>query len=835
MKIYLGLVILLIIVSCTSEQPLEEIPNDWMFRQRAYPSGKIDKTAYLQALSFRKAALAKPSIQTRNDNDWQLAGPTNIGGRITDLEMLSDNLKTIFAATASGGIFRSDDLGVNWSPIFDETGVLSIGDMAFAPSNERIIYVGTGEANAGGNSLAYDGLGVYKSTDQGANWQHLGLEDAGSIGKVLVAPDNPDLVYVAAMGTLFANNTDRGVYRSKDGGNTWEQVLYISSKTGAIDLAIHPEDNDIIYAAMWERVRRPDNRAYGGSTSGIYRSTDGGDNWDELTNGLPATANQKGRIGIAISKSSPNILYANYARGDNGQLEGVYRTEDGGNTWGRINSEEITSVPFMWWFGKIFINPNDPDNVILTSLQMFESVNGGANWRFVGPEMHVDQHAVFIHPQNVNFRVFGNDGGVYLQNLDEVSVNSVRHLINTPITQFYTCAIDFQNPERLFGGTQDNGTLRTVTGAVDNWDKIFGGDGFSVLIDPTDSDIVYAQSQFGNLGRSLDGGNTFKFIKSGFPASSRFNWSMPTVFEPGDPSTLYIGSERVLRTENRGDQWTVISPDLTKGSGEGNLQFGTLTSISVSSVNTNIIYTGADDGSVHVSKDRGFNWINVDNRIPDRWITSVHASPLDESTAYLTLSGYRFGKQEGHVYKTKDFGESWTDISGNLPDIPVNDIIQNPTTGLLYLATDIGVFQAGEDGANWALLGNALPNVVVSDLKLHVPTQMLVVATYGRSLYKINLEATTSTSKVEDPRLSLLAYPNPFKHNCWLEIKSELEEEAEIQLFDSDGQLLSVLFTGKFSKNRQVIELELEGLPSGTYFAQLNSERINKTIRLLKQ
>ncbi len=832
--VYLSLLLLAtLLFACNipDKNKVEKIPNDYFYRQRAYPTGKIDKQAYLSALAYRKEQTITKKIEARSGSDWELAGPLNIGGRVTDIEMFSDNQNTIFVATASGGIFRSDNQGEDWYPIFDETASLSIGDMALAPSDERIMYVGTGEANAGGNSLAYDGLGVYRSDNQGATWEHLGLENAGSIGKVVVDHADPERVFVAAMGSLFANNSERGVFRSTDSGTNWEQVLSVSDSTGAIDLAIHPNDGNIIYAAFWERIRRPDRRSYGGATSGIYRSSDGGDTWQELTQGLPTAASQKGRIGIAISPSSPNVLYAMYVNAETGGIEGIYRTENGGNNWQKINSNGIDSPPYMWWFGKVFIHPNDADHVFVTSLNMFESRNRGTSWDRISPNMHVDQHSVFVHPQNENLRLFGNDGGIYIQ----YNTNSIAwHLLDIPITQFYACAIDFQQPERLYGGTQDNGTVRTRTGELDDWELIYGGDGFTPLIDPTNSNTIYAQYQYGNLARSLNGGNNFSNITGSLPSSARRNWNMPVVLEPNDANTLFIGANRVYRSRNRGNTWIPISPDLTNGLTDGNLVFATLTSLSVSPLDTDIIYAGTDDGNVQVTTDGGQNWTKISEDLPVRWVTSVFASPSEAGTAYVTFSGYRYGSNQGHVFKTTDFGTSWIDISSSLPDIPANDILQNPSTNLLYLATDIGVFYSVDEGENWNLLGEALPNVVVTDLKLHEPTQMLVAATYGRSLHKIDIGEQTATKEISEIDLKIVAFPNPFQEQVQIEFTLDKPQHIRLDLYDAQGRKVRTIFEGKKGVSTQQFVVDTKNLVAGTYYCRVQSGGARQVISLVK-
>jgi len=407
--------------------------------------------------------------------------------------------------------------------------------------------------------------------------------------------------------------------------------------TGAIDVAIHPTNPDTIYAAMWERIRRPNRRSYGGSTCGIYRSYDGGENWTELTNGLPVLSHEKGRIGIDISVSDPNILYAIYAD-KTGYFNGVYKSYDHGDTWTQTNDASLSNSysSFGWWFGRLKVDPVDPDNVFVIGLDIYRTQNGGNSWtNQSGANVHVDQHAVYIHPLNNSFVLLGNDGGLYS------SVNggsSWSWNTTLPITQFYTCEIDYQLPQRLYGGTQDNGTNRTTTGELNDWQRIYGGDGFYVLVDPSNNDYVYAEYQYGGLGRSTNGGAYFTSATSGISGSDRFNWMCPVVFDPTNTQTLYFGTNKLYRSTNRAVSWQVISNDLTDGAGTGNLAYNTLTTISISSLNPEIIYTGSDDGNVHVSINAGFSFENISNGLPKRWITRVVADPIEENTDGMSFN-----------------------------------------------------------------------------------------------------------------------------------------------------------------------------------------------------
>ncbi|MGB5531273.1 MAG: hypothetical protein WBQ32_15000, partial [Ignavibacteriaceae bacterium] len=646
------------------------------------------------------------------------------------------------------------------------TYTMSIGDLVLDTTNPNIIYVGTGEVNGGGGSVTYGGNGVYKSTDAGTTWNHIGLAATEYISRIIVDPIYPQRLFLGAMGKLFGKNSERGLFRSTDGGTTWENKLFISDSTGCIDVAINPVNPNIVYAAMWERIRKPDRRSYGGPTCGLYQSTDGGETWTELTNGIPNNSANIGRIGISICASSPNIIYAIYAD-DIGYFYGVYKSTNNGDSWTRTNDGSLGSLfsSYGWWFGNIRVDPVNPNNVFVMGLDVYKTTNGGSSWFYSSGSMHVDQHGMYIHPANPNFIVAGNDGGVYKSSNSGSGWTKVSIM---PITQFYTCEVDYQFPNRYYGGTQDNGTNRTLTGILNDWQQIFGGDGFYVLVDPSDNNYVYAESQYGGFGRSTTGGSYGSFIYglNGVSGSDRFNWSTPFIIDPTNPTILYLGTHRLYKSTNRAVSWTPISPDLTNGPPTGNQVYGTITALAAAASDTNVVYVGTDDGNIWVTLDGGLNWTKISDPLPVRWVTRVAVDPYDASTAYVTLSGYRYDEYLPHVFRTTNSGASWIDISSNLPDAPVNDIIVDPdSAGRLYVGTDVGVFVSNSLGSTWNYLGENLPNAPITDLVLHNPTRTLIAATYGRSMYSIDL---TPITVINDEVITVKDFvlfqnfPNPF-------------------------------------------------------------------------
>ena len=798
----------------------DETPHDFMFMQRAYPTGEIKSDAYSNAIGWKKEQQQRSNAAVL----WEFAGPTNVGGRITDIEIPNDQAETYYVGTASGGVFKTTDGGSNWLPIFDDQEILSIGDIEISENNTETIWVGTGEVNAGGGSLAYDGNGVFKSTNAGITWQSKGLPNVGSISKIVIDPDNDDAIFVSAMGPLFRNDTNRGVYKSVDGGDTWEQKLFVSDSTGIIDMAIHPTNGDIIYAASWERIRRPEYRQYGGETSRLYRSLDGGDTWIEMTNGLPSLPSEKGRISIAISQSNPEVLYSRYADAT-GNIQGVYKTVDGGDVWTEVNGSGLQNVGFHWWFRGVVIDPDDENIIYNVDFNVQKSTDGGANWSPAFPGAHVDQHALAFNRMVPGAVVLGNDGGVYYSADDGASYLKD---VSLPITQFYRVHVDAQNDAKVYGGAQDNNTIRTTTGSVDDWSAIYGGDGFQSLVDPTNTAVIYALSQRGNLGKSINNGANFSGATNGISGSDRKNWDTPIVMDPFDSQILYYGANRLYKTTNAAGNWTAISPDLTNGSGGGNLTFGTIISISVSPIDTSTIYVGTDDGNVWITNNGGGNWTNVSASLPNRWVTKVLASRSDLNTVYVTFSGYRYGEDNGHVYKSDDNGANWTDISSGLPDIPVNDILED-VYGNLFLGTDIGVLASPDQGANWSVLGENLPSVVVTDMHIHEASEYLYIGTYGRSMYKLDLSEDILSVAHRSFSETIAIYPNPATDYVTISA-SESFENISVGIYDAMGREIS---RRDFSSSNTDEQISTQGFSKGMYFVKISNGHSQTTRKVV--
>jgi photosystem II stability/assembly factor-like uncharacterized protein len=719
------------------ERDAKTPPEDSFLTQRVthggIPVGALKK-ARAQATRL-KASRASSTDEQSSVATWQFVGPTNIGGRIVDIAVDPAAADTIYVAAATGGIWKSTDKGATFTPIWPATNPQAMG--ALAITSNGILFAGLGEANPGGGSITYGGSGIYRSADGGASWEQVGLTDSGAIGRIMVDPTDPQHLFVAAAGDLFNPGGERGVYESSDGGSTWTLVLSgDNDTTGAVDLAIDPLNPNRVFAAMWDHRREPDLRRYGGAGSGLYRTTDGGTTWQRLTNGFPGANAAIGRIGVALAASNPQRVYA-IVNQTSGPFQGFYRSDDGGNTWTNVPADTKLAdaqATFGWWFGRLWVDPVNPARVFAAGVSLCESQNSGASFtEHLSP--HADHHAMAWDPKVPGRVYLGNDGGTYRSDVNAANDQWTK-AVSEPYTQFYSVDVSEQDENRLVGGAQDNGVNRSYGGA--SWNSYVFGDGLAALINPVDQNLVYGCFQYGNCYRSTDGGNTTTYFTPAI-ASARRNWFAPLVFDPSNPAILYFGGNRVHRSTNNATSWSVISPDLTGGPGpDPSYPFGTVTTLASARTDPNRIFAGTDDGRVWFTTNLGASWTRVtDPDVPGTWVTRVAIDPSNAAVAYATFSGFRSGSDLPYVVKTTDGGATWSNIAGDLPQAPVNDIvIVGPT---LYLATDVGVFRSNDGGATWLTAGNDLPNVPVTDLEYRAASKTLYAATFGRGIYALPL------------------------------------------------------------------------------------------------
>jgi photosystem II stability/assembly factor-like uncharacterized protein len=785
-------------------------------------------------------------------------GPAVMSGRVVDLAVFEEDPSIFYAASASGGLLKTVNGGVTWENVFDSQTTVSIGDVAINPTDHNVVWVGTGEANNRQSSSWGDG--VYKSTDGGRSWTHMGLRDSQHVGRIIVDPQDTDIVYVAALGRLWGANKERGVFKTTDGGVTWQHVLAINEDTGAVDLIMDPANSKVLLAAAYQRRRTGWGFNGGGTHSGLYKTVDGGRTWRKLAGGLPT--GDIGRIGLDVYRKDSNLVYAIVEHREGG----VFRSEDKGETWTKINSLN----PRPMYFSQIRVDPNDQQRIYVNGVNLHISDDGGKTFRDDGATaVHLDHHAFWINPRNSRHLIDGNDGGVWVS---RDRARTWEHLNNYPIGQFYNVDVDMRQPYHIYGGMQDNASwggpssVRDRQGiANEHWYQMLACDGMFTVVDPADSDTIYTNCQNGRIVRYDRRTGERKMImpqpESGQPPL-RWNWTAPIIVSPHDKKTLYTGANRVFKSTDRGQTWTSVSPDLTfalnrdemlimgvsgrdivVARNDGMSSFGNITSLAESPRRAGLLYGGTDDGNVHVSRDGGATWQNITRGVAGVpkliYVSRLTPSAFAEGTVYASFDGHRSDDFKPYVYVSTDFGATWRSISNNLPAGSVYVIKEDPKNqDLLYVGTEFGLFVSTDRGAQWTRW-KGMPTVAVYDLVVHPRDNDLILGTHGRSfivfddispLQQLSAKALSSPSHLFDIGPAVQYIPN---ENGWFLggrsfrapnrqlgafvnyfVRSPAKEDVTIAISDASGKVVRQL-TGPKTAGLHRVAWDLRAEPIG--------------------
>jgi photosystem II stability/assembly factor-like uncharacterized protein len=773
--------------------------------------------------------------------EWRSIGPCNMGGRVADVEGVPGNPNLVYVATGAGGIFKTTNGGMTWTPIFERQNTISVGDIALEPNNPDVIWVGTGEANPR-NSVSF-GDGVYKSVDGGKSWKHLGLKDTNSISRIVIHPTNPDIAYVAALGHVWGANEERGVFMTTDGGATWKKTLYIDPSHGAADLEIDPQNPNILYAGMWLFERKPWTFKSGSEKGGVFRSTDGGRTWNKVTNGLPKLI---GRISVRVAPSNANVVYVIMESKDGA----LYRSDDKGETF-RMVYRNNNIVQRGFYYTTVRVDPANENKVYAISSPLYVSIDGGRTFRTISPRTHIDYHALWIDPQNPKYLWQGQDGGVAVS---RDGGDNWEYVNNFPAGQFYQVSADNRQPFYwLSGGLQDNGTwtgpsrTREPAGILnDDWRMISFGDGFYALNHPDDPDLYLTESQAGNIVRtdmrnreqqSVDpyaggaggGAENQKF---------RFNWNSPIIPSPHDKNTVYIGGNVIFKSTDFGKSWAKISEDLTTNDKAKQKSAGgpianenssaeyycTILSIAESPRQAGMIWAGTDDGNLQLTTDSGKSWTNLIKNVKglpaESAVSHIEPSRVSAGTAYVAFDRHKMDDYRPYVYKTTDGGKSFKNVTDNLPkNAYVHALCEDPKNpNLLYAGTELGLYASYTGGENWLSLGlKNFPNVAVHDIVVHLRDNDLILATHGRSFWvlddatpiqQMNQTVLSSDVTLFDVRPALrfttrftrygigdavFTGPNPPTGaliHYYLKDKLDAKTTAKLQILDASGKVV---------------------------------------------
>lgn len=806
--------------------------------------------AQSSALDLQNALQKKAILEQKSwfkSHSFENVGPTVMSGRVVDLAVNPVNSLEFYVAYASGGVWYTNNGGNTFVPVSDNAPTQNCGSLA-VDWKSGTIWLGTGEVNSSRSS--YAGIGILKSADKGKTWENLGLLDSHHISKIVINPNNPNEIVVGVIGHLYSNNEERGVFKTIDGGKTWKKTLFVDEASGVIDVSVAANNFNVQYASVWQRNRKAWHFEGSGKSSGIYKSIDGGATWVCITNGDNGFPHNEGvgRIGIAVYDES--FIYAvldNQNKRPNQNQKSdiskdankamfetdvigaeVYMSQDGGVSWVRAHNGFLDDLYYSYgyYFGNISVDVKNKNRLIIGGVPLLLSEDGGKTFTSIDKEnVHSDHHVTWINPNNPNHIINGNDGGV---NISFDSGKSWTKCNNSAVGQFYAINVDEQEPYNIYGGLQDNGvwvgpsnyqhSLEWQQGGRYPYEQLGGGDGMQVQIDRRNPNIVYLGSQHGNYVR-VDRLKkkrvhiTPKSNKNEKPF--RFNWQTPILLSHHNQDIVYFGSNFLHRSMNQGESWELISPDLTKGLKEGNVPFGTITTIAESQLKFGLIYTGSDDGLVYATRDGGANWSKISDGLPqDFWVSRVVASKHKKERVYVTLNGYRNDDFKAMIYVSEDYGQNWKSIVSNLPDSPVNVLVEDPKNeNLLFVGTDNGLYVSLDRGLSWHDFSEGMPNVAIHDLKIQEKTKELVVGTHGRSIYKINIEfLQLLNAELMKKEVHLFAVPSIQKQEYWGNAYNVWSDpfvpKLTISFFSNENRKLLLEIINPF--NQKIFSKEIE-------------------------
>jgi photosystem II stability/assembly factor-like uncharacterized protein len=896
----------------------------------------------IKSLEDKKERMANSILA---DLPFESVGPTVFGGRVSDLEVSPIDPTHFYVGYASGGLWETKNNGQTFSPMFQQEMVITIGDFAVDWKNNTI-WLGTGEVNSSRSS--YAGTGIFKSTDGGKTWEHKGLGESHHIGRVLLHPTDTNTIWVAALGHLYSPNYERGVFKSNDGGENWEKVLFVDNNTGAVDLMLDPQNPNVIYASTWERSRSSWNFQEAGKGSAVWKSMDGGVSWENLSTsgkGFP-TGDNIGRIGLtATTEAGQTILFAvvdnqnrrpatdeekdglekkdfegmsketflaleknaleSYLR-DNGfpkkytaetvkeqvkndeiepialkiYLESgnnqlfdtevigteVYRSNDSGKSWVRTHEDYLDAVYYSYgyYFGQIRVAPGNPDKLYVFGVPIIKSTDGGKTWESInGENVHVDHHDLWINPAKEEHLILGNDGGINISYDEGENWFKVAH---PPVGQFYYVSVDHKEPYNIYGGTQDNGVWmgpsnykpgkRYQMSGQYPYETILGGDGMQIMVDTRTNDLVYTGYQFGNYYRINTATGERKYISPRHQLGERpyrFNWQTPIHLSIHNQDILYMGSQKVHRSLDKGDSWEEISPDLTKGAMEGDVPFATLTTLHESPLQFGLLYAGTDDGLIHLSQDGGYSWENISQKLPeDYWVSRVQASAHKKERVYACLNGYRWDNFKTLLYVSEDYGNSWNKIGKDLPLESINVIKEDPENpNVLYVGTDHGLYISLNQGEDFIPAGKDLPFVPVHDVVIHPKNSDIIVGTHGRSIFKGNArEVQAMVDSVLEKELFVFDIQSINHRKSWgdrpyrwgeiqepsltIPLYAEKADSLQMQIYADDYILQDTTVSIHQGLNYLTYDLTFDSTHTEIYYQWLEEKNKDEKVPILK-